>query len=92
MSLPHTTRGYTEHPLGHHTTENATLGRTVPKFIPATSEDVFDFPRISHHNLGKEWADMDRGDWTTTERELCEPPPKTNATLDMIVDGKNIPD
>lgn len=92
MSLPHATRGYTEHPLRHHTTENATLGRAIPKLIPATAENVLDFPWISYHNLGKERANMDRGDWTTTERELREPATETEATFDMIVDGKNISD
>jgi len=92
MGLPHAVRWYTEHALGHYTTENAALGRTIPKFIPATPENVFNFPWISNHNLGKEWADMDCGDWATTERELCEPATETEATLDMMVDGKDIAD
>ena len=92
MGLPHAVRWYTEHALGHYTTENAALGRTIPKFIPATPENVFNFPWISNHNLGKEWADMDCGDWATTERELREPATETEATLDMMVDGKDIAD
>ena len=92
MSLPRAIRGYTKHALGHHTTENATLSRAIPKLIPATSENVFDFPRISDHNLSKEWTDMNGRDRTTMERELREPATEPKTPFHMIVNGKNIAD
>lgn len=92
MSLPHALRGYTKHALGHHTTENTTLSGAIPKLIPATSENVFNFPRIGDHNLGKERTDVNRRDGTTTEGQLREPTAETKAAFHMIVDGKNIAD
>lgn len=92
MSLPRKIRRDTEHALGHHTTENATLSRAIPKLVPATSENIFDFPWIRNYNLSKERTDMNRRDGTTTERQLGEPTTETKTAFHMIVNGKDIAD